>query len=162
MAFKKDSWVRIILPSVFFLITVYGNKIFSTPFTAEKQFHLAELAVLTISIFELNRYITIRVRNNISKLNQIKKRLTISFFFCIIINFIILFTVNYMHRKLFPAQTGNSGTFWVFTSLTDSFFISLVVVIVHESIFFYNRLLKSEKEKEELVKTQLQSQYDSL
>lgn len=160
--YQKDIWLRWLIPSCFFLVSLNGNRVFHPPITNEKISLLFELILMAALAFEMNRFIILKVRKGITGLNQVAKRIIIALLICIAFNLLLLFGAINIHMIFFPAKVQVSFYLRLIVYLTDSFLVSTLSVAIYEAHYIYLRLKKTEKEKEDLIKSHLQSQYDSL
>ena len=154
------TWLRIIAPAALIVVSLIGNQAFEPPFDKAK-IELILNNIIAISLtFEAIRLIIFSVRNRFPGANQLPKRILYTLFFSVLATYFITMSSFIIHASL-----NHKNFSWLSLSIANFMQSILIVMLIagaYEAIYFYILLSKSEKEKEELLRANLQSQFDSL
>jgi sensor histidine kinase YesM len=159
----NDRWVRIggvallLLPLLLNEMTSAG---FRRSFWHE-VFYLFLYIASVILILEVGRFIILKVHKQHSS-TGINNRFLKACALVVFSNFILIiitFYASHWIRGMVLVQHSPAFFFAVFIA---SLVLALAHVGIYEGIYYFQRLRKVEQEKEELIRINLQSQYDSL
>lgn len=157
----NDKWLRVFLPICFIIVSLLGSNVFNERFSLIEFFKLVEVSLMIIITFEINWFVSKKIRDIHPGLKDLMKRFIKTYLSCYLLNFVFFVSAFYIHNLINPEQTVNVGN-RLRSTATETFLISLIIVLIYEAAYSYKRLVKTEKEKEELTRIHLQSQYDSL
>lgn len=132
---------------------------------SQREFLLLATIVLgSIVTWETNRCIILQARKKYPKLEHTKKRVRTSFILCLIatyISWLSFYLIDYY--LIYGLSTSSLRILNVAISdIFQSVFLVFIIGGVYESVYYYLRLRQSEHEKEELLRNNLQSRFDSL
>jgi len=157
----NDKWIRIggvaLLSINLFLIGPAQGK---RPLISELIYVIIYLASV-ILILETGRFIILFMYKRFREPARGGARFWKTCLFVVISNFaLIVFTFYLSHflRNIHP----NSSPFLFVAILVSSIVLALIQSGVYEGLYYFTRLRKLEQEKEELLRINLQSQFDSL
>jgi two-component system, LytTR family, sensor kinase len=162
MAMKSCNytWLRIIAPAALIVVSLTGKQAFEPPFDRVKvELIINNIVSITLS-FELIRFVIFTTRKKFPGAGQSGNRILYTFLFSVLATYIItmssfVFHAWYIGRKFSLVSLG-------IANFMQSILIVMLIAGAYEAIYFYTLLTKSEKEKEELLRANLQSQFDSL
>ena len=154
------TWLRIVAPAALVVVSLIGNDVFQPPFDNKKIELIINNIISITLVFEAIRYIIFSVRDRYPGYDQLNNRLFYTLLYSVFATFFItclsfVFHAWYVDRKYSLLSLG-------FANFMQSILIVLLVAGMYEAIYFYMLLNKAEKEKEELLRANLQSQFDSL
>lgn len=154
------TWLRIIAPAALIVVSLIGNQAFEPPIDKIKLELIINNCIAIALVFEAIRFIIFNVRKHFPSSNQLSKRILFTISFSILTTFLITVSSFAIH-----AWYAGRKFSWVSLSIANFMQSILIVMLIagaYEAIYFYQLLIKSEKEKEELLRANLQSQFDSL
>lgn len=154
------TWLRIIAPAALIVVSLIGNQAFEPPFDHIKLELIINNFIAITVVFETIRYIIFYVRKEYPGPQQLSKRILFTLLFSILTTFIITISSFIIHAY----YSGRSFSWFSLgvANFMQSILIVMLIAGAYEAIYFYQLLSKSEKEKEELLRANLQSQFDSL
>ena len=157
---NNDSWLRIILPFVLIVIALYNGKTLIPPYTYVKLIYgLYALACFSLS-FEVSRLIILEVRHRFPYLPQTRKRLVISSLYVLSSVYVLKIATFTVYRFII-GKTDFSMEIMIGFAL-ETILVAAISIGLYEALYFYMRFLRAEKEKEQLLRANLQSQLDGL
>lgn len=155
----NDRWIRIFLPAVLIIIALYNGQTLVPPYTTEKLIYGIYAITCFVIGTEISRFIIYAVRQKFPKLDHTTKRLRIAFFYVLAGVFVfklITFGIFRSFRNVpFSLEV-------VIGSVLETLLVAIISIGLYEALYFYTRYLKAEKEKEQLLRANLQSQLESL
>uniref|UniRef100_UPI003B3BE3C7 sensor histidine kinase n=1 Tax=Spirosoma sp. TaxID=1899569 RepID=UPI003B3BE3C7 len=146
--------------SLLWLLSVYSFRLFARPLDISTLKYSVEFLMLSTVTWEAVRWVLLRFRLLYPHLHQTRKRILIVLPLCwlvaVLIDWIDMVVVNNTgYHAPYPKES--------FVSTVPSALLYCGLIIgVQEAVYYFNRLLKSEKEAETLKKENLQTQLDSL
>ncbi|MBO0932523.1 sensor histidine kinase [Fibrella aquatilis] len=172
----NDRWVRVGGIGLLWLRDLYSSGLFTSHFLSSNNLKLAleSLIVITLS-WEIPRWIIIRFQRRYPHLSQTRTRILLLLPLCWLTIFLI-----FLVDTFFDFWAGNQGSkllgTQVFTAnvnmgalvavgalmASGALVFSGFTIGMQEAVYYFNRLLKSERETEALKKENLQTQLDSL
>ena len=158
----NDLWLRIVgipLVSLATTLTFSANLWMEDHSQFWKTFFIS--AVIAVFIWETCRIILIRVRNRFPGIEQTSKRVFFSHLLylpaCIIITGIILFILERIRFWNY-----HLGWYDWFKNITICYLFVILIAFIYEAVYYYRMWLNVIVETEELKKTGMQCQLDSL
>ncbi|CAN5374298.1 histidine kinase [soil metagenome] len=156
----NDRWIRISGISLLLLLDLYSYQIFVKPIGLDTLKYFIEFLVLTALTWETNRWIMGRFRHWYPHLSQTRKRILLILLVCwvssILIDWLDMIVVNSLDfHTPYPVSA-------YVNSIPGALLTSVLIVGAQEAVYYFDRLIKSEKEAEALKKENLQTQLDSL
>jgi LytS/YehU family sensor histidine kinase len=156
----KDTWIRVTVPSILVILSLSGQRALQLPMTYERIGTITRLIFFIAVNFEIGRYIVLLVRKKYPTLALTKKRVIISYFLNIIATLGII-TISTIVSRLYIDKL-NSFLSESFVNFLQTFWISMLIVAPYEALYSYFLSLRSEQEKEKLLKANIQGQLHSL
>jgi sensor histidine kinase YesM len=154
------TWLRIIAPAALIVVSLIGNQAFEPPIDRVKLELIFNNCISIAVVFEAIRFIIFSVRKYFPGSNQLTKRILFTLVFSVLTTFVITVSSFIFHAWYAGKK------FSIFSLSVANFMQSILIVMLiagaYEAIYFYQLLIRSEKEKEELLRANLQSQFDSL
>jgi sensor histidine kinase YesM len=157
----NDKWIRIggvalLLLNLF--ITDYSGDPRKLP--DEIEYVLLYL-VFVVLILETGRFIILSMHKKYPAFSQSRKRFWKTCFYVFLSNAVLIpFTFNAFHW-LRGMHAGNQPAFFILSTI-GSFILAVLQTGIYESFYNFNKLRKLEQEREELLRLNIQSQFDSL
>ena len=156
----NDRWIRLSGISMLVLLDLYSYQIFVKPLGLDTLKYFIEFLLLTSTTWEANRWIISRFRQWYPHLSQTRTRILLVLLACwttsILIDWVDMFIVNAINvHTPYPRSA-------FFNSISGALLSSGLIVGAQEAVYYFDRLIKSEKEAEALKKENLQTQLDSL
>ncbi len=159
----KDKWLRMTgIP----LVTLVATFILSGSFKGIEQVPIIQVffsnLVITWAGWEISRCILLWARKRYPGMEQVRKRLGISF----LLYFIVLFTLDSVVTGLtyllpfFTPYNWTPVTFILFVAMST--FIAMVIGSLYEAVYFFSLWKKTTREKEQLRHENLMTQFESL
>jgi two-component system LytT family sensor kinase len=157
----NDKWIRIgSIILLLFNLFIVDNGPGARPFKYEVIYILLYLVFIT-AIMETGRWIIRSMHRKYASFQETRKRFWKSCLFVSLSNIVLIpFTYNLFHW-LRGMTAGNHPAFLLICTI-GGFILALVQTGIYESFYNFNRLGKLEKEREELLRVNLQSRFDSL
>jgi len=157
----NDKWIRLGGISLL-LLNLFITDYSGDPRTLREEVIYVLLYLLFVSLLlETARFIILFMHKKYPAFAQSKKRFWKTCFYVTISNAVLIpFTFNLFHW-LRGMHAGNQPAFFVASTL-GSFVLALLHTGIYESFYNFNRLRKLEQEREELLRLNIQSQFDSL
>ncbi|HET9824544.1 MAG TPA: histidine kinase [Chitinophagaceae bacterium] len=155
----NDKWIRlggVALLSINLFLLGSGQR----PLMAELLYVIIYLASVII-ILETGRFIILYLHKRTSESGRGRSRFWKTCLFVSVSNFILIlstFCISHFIRHIRP----NITSFLLIAILISGIVLALVQAGVYEGLFYFMRVRKLEQEKEELLRINLQSQFDSL
>jgi len=157
----NDKWIRLggvaLLSMNLFLIGPAQGK---RPVVAELIYVIIYLASV-ILILETGRFIILFMHKTFREPARAGARFWKTCLFVVISNFLLIVSTFYLSHFLRHIHP-NSSTFLFIAILVSSIVLALIQSGVYEGLYYFTRLRKLEQEREELLRINLQSQFDSL
>lgn len=154
------TWLRIIAPAALIVVSLIGNQAFEPPIDRVKLELIINNCIAIAMVFEAIRLIIFNVRKYFPGPQQLTKRILFTLIFSVLTTFVITVSSFVFHAwyagKKFSVVSLSVANFM------QSILIVMLIAGAYEAIYFYQLLIRSEKEKEELLRANLQSQFDSL
>jgi hypothetical protein len=139
---------------------VYSYQLFVKPLGLDTLKYAVEFLILTSTIWEVNRWIVLRFQKRYPHLSQNRRRIMLVIPICwtasILVDWLDMVIVNGTNYHTPYPVSAFSNT------VPGALPFSVLIVGAQEAVYYFSRLLKSEKEKETLKKEHLQTQLDSL
>lgn len=155
----NDRWIRIFLPSVLIIIALYNGQTLVPPYTFEKFIYGIYAITCFVIGTEVSRFIIYSVRHRYPNLDHTRKRLKIAFLFVLA----GVFVFKMVTFAIFQSFRGVAFSLEVVIgSILETVLVAVISIGLYEALYFYTRYLRAEKEKEQLLRANLQSQLDSL
>lgn len=154
------TWLRIVAPAALIVVSLIGNQAFEPPFDRIKIELIINNCLAIALAFEAIRNTIFYVRSRYPGSNELSKRIL----YTILISVLLTFTITFSSFAFHAWYAGKKFS-WVAVSVANFMQSILIVMLIagaYEAVYFYQLLNKSEKEKEELLRANLQSQFDSL
>jgi sensor histidine kinase YesM len=156
----NDRWLRIFSPFVLIIIALYNGKTLIPPYTSDKLAY-GLYAIICFGIgFEVARFLIFAVRERFPLLQQTGKRMRIAFL--VVISAVFLFKLITFQAYRFIWKPDTFQAELIIGFILETILIAVISIGLYEALYFYTRYLKAEKEKEQLRRANLQSQFDSL
>lgn len=154
------TWLRIIAPAALIVVSLIGNQAFEPPIDKVKLELIFNNCISITLVFEAIRSIIFGVRKYFPASHQLTKRILFTLIFSVLTTFLITIFSFIFHAWY-------AGKKFSIISLSVANFMQSILIVMliagaYEAIYFYQLLMKSEKEKEGLLRANLQSQFDSL
>lgn len=156
----NDLWIRLGGISLLWLLDVYSYGLFARPLDLSTLKYSIEFLILSTATWEVIRWILLRLRRRYPHLSQTRTRILVSLPLCwltsILIDWADMKVVNTTaYHVAYPIEA-------FINSIPNALLFSGLIIGILEAVYYFNRLLKSEKEAEILKKENLQTQLDSL
>ncbi len=157
----QERWLKVIGIVFTLSMNVQLKELLLEDLTRKDLLQIFIVLISVIAQWELAHLITRLMRKYFSGLTQTRKRFALTFLACVpAIIFIQIVTDIILHKAL-PGETILSvDRLWVI--FWYSTFVSFTCIGLYESGYYYSRFSKSELEKEELRRSNLLSQFESL
>jgi two-component system, LytTR family, sensor kinase len=157
----NDKWVR--LWGIALLIL---NAIVNSPTMYSHSLKAVLLGVLynillVIIIWEGDRFFILLLRRKTPVETSNRQRLLFTLGIITVYNFIIFF-ITFKLLKPFPTETNRQWMHVIISLIISSIVSGGFLLGIYEALYYFNRLNKVEQEKKELVRINLQGQFDSL
>lgn len=157
----NDKWVRI---GGIGLLSV--NSVVNSPVIYSKNWwsvlkHITINILVVILIWEGSRQVILMLRRRYSGEGSNRKRLFTTIGINTIYNMVILCTIIYFTQYTPSTDSGKIPAI-IISSLISSIVLSGFFMGIYEAVYYFNRLNKVEEEKKELMRINLQGQFDSL
>ena len=159
----NDRWVRIggvvllFLPLLINEMTSSGLK----RTLWDEVIYIGIYIVSVILILESGRLIILGLHKKYSEPGTSKKRFAKACGFVLLSDFALIFLTFYGSHLIRGMQASRNPALF-FLMFVVSSVLALAQVGIYEGFYYFNRLRKVEQEKEELLRVNLQSQFDSL
>lgn len=156
----NDRWIRISGIGLLLLLDLYTSQIFLQPVSLTTIKFTIEFLLLTTATWEVIRWILVRFRKWFPLLSQTKKRILLVLPICwaasVLIDWVDMVIVNStgFHKPYSMSSFVNT--------LPGALIFTVLIVGVQEAVYYFDRLIKAEKEAEALKKENLQTQLESL
>lgn len=156
----NDRWIRISGIGLLLLLDLYTSQIFLQPVSLTTIKFVIEFLLLTTATWEVIRWILVRFRKWFPLLSQTKKRILLVLPICwaasVLIDWVDMVIVNStgFHKPYSMSSFANT--------LPGALIFTVLIVGVQEAVYYFDRLIKAEKEAEALKKENLQTQLESL
>ncbi len=157
---QNDRWLRIILPFVLIIIALYNGKTLVPPYTQNKLLYAIYSVVCFTISFEVSRLIILEVRHRFPYLQQTRKRLIIAILYVLSAVYVLKIATFSVYRAML-GTTSYSIEIMIGFAL-ETILVAAISIGLYEALYFYMRYLRAEKEKEQLLRANLQSQLDGL
>lgn len=162
MKIPNENWIHAIGIMLLVMINITGN-----PISAETTLASGLLAWLALAVIIAMQWLGIVwcVRwswRRFPGLSQVKERLLLSFFSSILWVTPLMVAADFALIILMQSETVDFTGVRVVYYFSNAFIFCFTGIGVTEAIYYYARLRQSEKEKEELQRINLLTQYDSL
>ncbi|MFZ4059008.1 MAG: sensor histidine kinase [Ferruginibacter sp.] len=163
----NDRWVTIVfIPILAFLIPIvfFGRRIGRIPYYTWQIF--VSTLIITSTIWLGNRFIMILVRKHYPHFADTKKRIIVQTIYMVIFTLLVTnllgWALDDFCNLIQPQRTYNDYVDIFINSNATSFFCTLTIVAIYESIFFMQQLKKSVEEAESFKRESLHAQLDAL
>jgi sensor histidine kinase YesM len=159
----SDKWVRIggvallILPLIINEVTSPGLR---RTFWDE-VIYIALYIASVILILECGRFIILELHKKYAEPGHSKKRFANACGFVVLSDFILILVTFYGSHFIRGMHPGHNPALFI-SVFVISVVLGLAQVGIYEGFYYFTRLRKVEREKEELLRVNLQSQFDSL
>ncbi|GAB3794833.1 hypothetical protein GCM10028819_09750 [Spirosoma humi] len=155
-----DRWVRIIGIGLLWLRDMYTNKVFINEPSWFTLKHALELLMLTFLTWEATRWVLRSFQRRYPQLSQtkmrIKRALPFCWLVCLSVDWIDMGLVNlFDYHSQYPLKS-------FLNAIPGALLFCGLIIGIQEAVFYFHRLVKSEREAEALKKENLQTQLDSL
>lgn len=152
--------VRVLTPLAWILLSLGAQQIFLPPFTHEKLLIGIKLVLFISLAFELSRKLIFETRKRIPGIANTRRRLAVTYVACLAANFLMIMLSTVINHYYFNRDSDFMAE--SFSNLLQCVLIAFVVTGPYEVLYSYALLLKSEKEKEELLRANLESRFETL
>src|ERR1700712_809146 len=157
---NNDRWLRIILPFVLIVIALYNGQTLIPPYTYAKFIYTLYCIVCFTISFESSRLIILEVRHRFPYLQQTRKRLVIAILFVLSAVYVLKLATFIVYRSILKTHLFSTEIMIGFA--LETILVAAISIGLHEALYFYMRFLRAEKEKEQLLRANVQSQLDGL
>ncbi len=156
----NDLWIRIGGISLLVIVDLYSFGLLAKPPTLATLKYGLEFVLLRTASWESLRWVLIQFRKWFPHLSQTRQRILLMMPVC----WVVLVTIDCTDMLLVNASGYHTPypTFAYVNSLPSGLLFTVFIIGVQEAVYYFVRLLKSEKVAEELKKENLQTQLDSL
>jgi len=157
---NNDRWLRVILPFVLIVIALYNGKTLIPPYTYAKGIYALYTVICFTISFEISRFIILEVRHRLPYLQQTRKRLFIAIVFDLSAIYVLKIATFVLYRSVLKSH--NLSVEILIGFALETILVAAISIGLYEALYFYMKFLQAEKEKEQLLRANVQSQLDGL
>lgn len=144
------------IPLLSVLIPVVVHLIYQSEFTVNFFYNILVSAAMTVSLWEGNRFIIIRMRRAFPDFSQTSRRLLSEAVLGLIYTFVVTFILDIILCKWILKSEG------AFVGFSISLIPTVLVYLIYEAIFFFEAWKANVRKTESLMREGVQSQLEVL
>ena len=153
----NDKKLRLIgIPLLTVLIPLVLHFMYETVFTVNFLYNVLVSFAITLSLWEGNRYIIVRMRRLFPEYSQTDRRLLTEAALGLAYTFVVTLILNEILCKLILKKEGT------FVGFTISLIPTLLVYLVYEAVYFFEAWKANVRKTESLMRESVQSQLEVL
>ena len=145
-----------------FLVTAVSGWIFDTDDTRVMGIRLFTVMAGSILQWETAHWIIKKGRTKYPHLKQVKQRVRFTAFFFFILSISLALLGDFFLDQIIDGRPFYFNWMRLVQLTAGALFFTLTTIGLFEAVYYYSNYNRSEIEKEELLRTNLQSQFDSL
>lgn len=155
----SDTWIRLGGVGLFSVNTILNSRtLYADDWLAVLKY-IGYNILLIAGLWEGSRFIILQVRKKYSAVTQSRKRVVLTITFTTLYIFFVLFFLLHFFNskeelKMLPIP--------MLSVIISSAILSAFIIGIYEALYYFNSLGKVEEEKQELMRINLQGQFDSL
>ncbi|HEX2534336.1 MAG TPA: histidine kinase [Chitinophagaceae bacterium] len=151
----SDTGIRIISPLVLIIVSGIGQQALLPPLTADKAALMARITFFITLNFELGRQCVLLARRKYPALQQTRRRIWTAYFLCSVLA-LVLITASTLVNRLFMDRPLSFLSETLVNAL-QALWMAALVIAPYEVLYTYTLSVRSEQEKEALLKENAQS-----
>jgi len=156
----NDTWIRIINPLLLFIVSALAQQAILPPLTEDKLWLALRLLFFITVTFEAGRVVSVIARRKYPATSQLLQRVAMAYGLTVMSTFALI-TMSTIVNRIFIDKSAGFGD-ESFINLIQSVWMGILIVAPYEVLYSYYRSVQAEREKDALVKENIQRQLTSL